>query len=131
VYIQKGYYNLDVNVGEQKGPQRFRESLTRDVFVPSDSYFHALFSYDNNDYLINSCWGLHLGTKFLQIGGSWTSKAPLSFALRLVASFCTLILDWLVQLLSYMLWMDICSICLSHFTPCSLHSQVINTLILS
>jgi hypothetical protein len=26
-----------------------------------------------NDHLVHSCWGLHLGSRFLQIEGSWST----------------------------------------------------------
>ena len=51
-----------------------------------------------DDYLVHSCWGLHLDYRFLQIEGSW---APLSFVLWIVVKFlcsCLCLLDAIVQI---------------------------------
>ena len=68
-----------------------------------------------NDYLVHSCWGLHLGYRFLQkwklLEGSW---APLScFLFRLWLIYYALVFVCLMQSLTYMLWMKKWSMSLS------------------
>ena len=59
----------------KRGPLDLEENLTGDVLLPSNSRFYSLFSYGIvlNDYLVHSCWGLHLGSRLLQNGGSWST----------------------------------------------------------
>ena len=38
-----------------------------------------------NDYHVHCCQGLHLDSRFTQIGGSWIAYASLSFAFQVVA----------------------------------------------
>ena len=56
-----------------------------------------------NDYLVHSCWGLHLGSRFLTkqrlLECSWARA--FSFALRIVTKllcFCLCLLDDVVDL---------------------------------
>ena len=60
-----------------------------------------------NDYLVCSCWGLHLGSRFSQTIGSWD---PFSFALWIVVELlCSFIFVCLMQLLRYIVRMKRCS----------------------
>ena len=57
------------------------------MFILSNSHFHLLLSYGNSPQWLPSPFllGFHLGSRFIQIGGSWTSYPPLSFALEIMA----------------------------------------------
>ena len=64
-----------------------------------------------NDYLVHSCWGLHLSTRFLQTGGSWsTHRLPWVLLSRLWLSYCALVFVCLIKSLNDMLWMKTCSL---------------------
>ena len=101
--IEKTIKNAKVNVDVQRGPYCLC------LFVSSNSSFHPLLSYMVivlNDYLVHPCWGLHVGSRFLQTGGSCSAHELLwdllswfwekYHALNYVCS---------MQSLSYMLWM--------------------------
>ena len=54
-----------------------------------------------NDNPLQSCWVLYLGSRLLQIGGSWSAHAPLSFCLQIMAQFmcyCLCFSDAIVEL---------------------------------
>ena len=67
---------IEANVDVQKGVLGFRENYDNKYASLSNSHFHSLLSLSDNrapnDYLVHSCWGLHLGHRFSKIEGSWS-----------------------------------------------------------
>ena len=83
VYIEKGYLEYwSKGRCAKGGPRSWRKKLSIDVLVPSNNiYIHCCHMVTIlNDYLVHSCWGLHLESRFSQIVGSWAfDKGPLEF----------------------------------------------------
>ena len=113
VCIQKGYEECWSKGWCTKGGSRVkRNNLTIDVLVSSNSQFHPLLSYGNSSqrlpypFLLGFAYGLWVFTNWRLTKRSW---APLSFLFGLRLSYCAIFFVWLMQLVSYMLWMKKCS----------------------
>lgn len=82
VYISKRFWEFWSNCSCTKGgPKIFIIKLTINVLISSNSRFHLLLSYGIvlNLYLVHFCYNLHLGSKCLPIGGSWSAHGLLEF----------------------------------------------------
>ena len=93
--------NVEVKVDVQMGALGCRAKIDNG-YVGSIQFTFLSSVYQMvtilNHHLVHSCWGLHLGSRFLQTRGSW---APLSFALWIVAKLlysCLCLLDVIVEL---------------------------------
>ena len=77
------------------------------MLVSSNSCFHPSVSYMLivlNGYLVHPCWGLHLGFRYLQIGGSMSAHGlPWVLLSCMWRKNHALIFASLMQSLSYML----------------------------
>ena len=67
-----------------EGALGFRKKMTIVVLVSSNSRFiHCCrIAIVLNDYLVHSCWGLHLGSRFYKLDALGVPIALLSFALN-------------------------------------------------
>ena len=91
----------EVKVDVQKGGLMFKEFFFTIMVLVHPLHifihtFHMVIAL--NDYHMSSCWDLHLGFRFLQTRGPWSSHGlPLVFVSKLSLSYCALIFVCLIQ----------------------------------
>ena len=106
---------FEINVDVQKGALSFTINLINRLIVSSNSCFHPLLSYGNSpQWQPCAFWVYIVGSRCLQIKCAWSAHGLHWVLLSILwLSYYAFVYVCLMQALSYILWMKICSMTFS------------------